>query len=96
MIDTGTIGKKFRVLTYLAEKLDEMPEKSSKPALKLLESLNKRCNSVSDIEDIEFKKYLLELFRRDFYARVEKLPYGLDITTRLRNYIKARTSIEHN
>lgn len=99
MIDTGTLGdsSKFKVITYLAEKLNEMSDKDSKPALKLMESLNKRCNQVTHwVGDEDFKSYLLELIRMEFYRRLIGLSYDFSIITRLRNYIKARTSIEHN
>lgn len=88
--------KKFRTLSYLTEKINEMNDNDQAFISKFLQNFNLLIKKIKLINDKELKKYILELILKDYLLRIDTYILNksdIEFVTYLKNYITTKIKI---
>jgi len=96
-INTFDSSEKYKSLIYINDKFTESPEKF-KSLSKLLTKFNKQIKYISTIENIETKKFTLDLLKEFYCNKIATLQnkYDVEILSRITNFIKAKINNNKN
>lgn len=97
-MDNNTFGshEKYPTLKYLVEKINEMDDKDKAYISSFIQDFNGMIKNCEDIENIDFKKYVLDLIYQDTKNKINHFivdkhdKYDKNISSYLKNYVHAK------
>jgi hypothetical protein len=83
LLTTFGDSDKYRMLKYLAEKINELSKADQSYLSKFISNFNKRLKE-------PYSTYVLGLIKNDYIDKVENMKYDKKIISYLKNYINAK------
>ena len=80
--------EKYKVLKYIVEKVDEMPKNEREYISNKISNFNLLCKKIKKIDDIKFKKFIIDRTKNYYNSLIIKLQYKYEQTfvSHLKNF----------
>ena len=94
-MDKGTFGspEKYKSLDFLNEKIGEMDTKDRKHLLVVINNFNNTIKKFENVDDYDFKSYLLKLVHQDYLKRIDTFlveKYDKKIISHLKTFLSSK------